>query len=154
MADPSGPLTALLLRCHEALRGSRGAVLSLASLSSQHSRLEWLGVGNVEALLLTPHSDPRATNASLVVRPGVVGSDLPVLRPATLPIVLGDTLVFATDGVDRAFAERLARNLPVQELADGILARHGRRSDDALVLVVRYCGPGADAPPAEEGEEQ
>jgi hypothetical protein len=29
---------------------------------------------------------------------------------------------------------------PVQNLADDILLRHGRRVDDALVLAVRYIG--------------
>jgi hypothetical protein len=58
----------------------------------------------------------------------------------SLAIVPGDTLVFATDGVDAAFERDLNGRVPVQPLAQRLLAVHGRGSDDALVLVVRIVG--------------
>src|SRR4051812_25511416 len=46
------PLPTLLARCHEALNGTRGAVLTLASVDTAAETVTWLGVGNVEARLL------------------------------------------------------------------------------------------------------
>src|SRR5882672_4232412 len=52
------PLIALVNRCHEALTKTRGVVMTLATLRSSQDKLTWLGVGNVEAILL--RADHRA----------------------------------------------------------------------------------------------
>lgn len=133
---------ALLRRCHEALRGTRGVVMSLASFRAPDSLLTWLGVGNVEGLLLREAADSALRHGALVLRGGVVGAELPPLRVSVIPVMRGDTLIFATDGIREGFTERLALSDPPQELADRILARHAKGTDDALVLVARYAGWG------------
>lgn len=137
---PREPVIALLRRCHEALRGTRGVAMSLASLRVPDGVLTWLGVGNVEGLLLraAAHSDRR--HEALLLRGGMVGHQLPPLQAAVLPVMRGDMLVFATDGIREGFTERLPLSDPPQELADQILARHVKGTDDALVLVARYVG--------------
>jgi len=77
---------------------------------------------------------------SLILRGGVVGYQLPPLRSAEHRVADGDVLVFATDGVRTALIASAPIHLDVQEAADAILARHGKDTDDALVLVVRYLG--------------
>ena len=119
--------------------------MSVALLGHPDRSMTWLGVGNVEGLLL--HGDGAAgsgfARASLVTRGGIVGSELPRLHPVVLPIAPGDTLFFATDGIREGFAEGLPPEAAPQQLADQILARHGKGTDDALVLVARYLGgPG------------
>jgi hypothetical protein len=52
----------------------------------------------------------------------------------------GDTIVFATDGLSRDFADGLDLAGPAQRVADRLLAEHGRADDDALVLVARMLG--------------
>src|SRR5258705_120063 len=42
----------LIQRCHRALQGTRGAVMSVALLGRPDRSMTWLGVGNVEGLLL------------------------------------------------------------------------------------------------------
>ncbi|PYP12594.1 MAG: stage II sporulation protein E (SpoIIE) [Gemmatimonadetes bacterium] len=132
----------LLQRCHRALQGTRGAVMSVAVFARPERSMTWLGVGNVEGLLLYGDGAPRSgsTRASLVTRGGIVGSELPRLHPVVLPIAPGDTLIFATDGIREGFAEGLSHEAGPQQLADQILARHGKGTDDALVLVARYLG--------------
>jgi hypothetical protein len=76
--------------------------------------------------------------SGLVTRGGVVGAQLPPLKAAVVPVARGDTLVFATDGIAREFSENLSLEPPPQELANRILARHGRPTDDALVVVARF----------------
>ena len=130
----------LLRRCHEGLRKTRGVVLSVASFDTHASTMTWLGVGNVEGLLL--RADPQASppRESLLLRGGVVGGELPALSASIVPLVRGDTLVFTTDGVRSDFAEGLtvSEGESPQRSADRILARYGKHTDDALVLVARY----------------
>jgi serine phosphatase RsbU (regulator of sigma subunit) len=135
----------LVRRCHEALKRTRGVAMSLASIDARSGMMTWLGVGNVEGLLLRTASSPP-TREVLLMRGGVVGYQLPPLRVSQLPISLGDLLVFATDGIRSDFTaglpldDPLLRHQDVQEIADRILARFGKTTDDALVLVARYTG--------------
>jgi hypothetical protein len=48
--------------------------------------------------------------------------------------------VLATDGIRSDFAPTVTPARSPRELADAILAQHGRDTDDALVLVARLQG--------------
>ena len=132
----------LIEHCHRALQGTRGAVMSVAALNRHDRSMTWVGVGNVEGLLVYGDGAARsgASRATLVMRGGIVGSELPRLYPVVLPIAPGDTLFFATDGIREGFAEGLSPEAAPQQLADQILARYGKGTDDALVVVARYLG--------------
>ncbi len=134
------PLPELFQQCHHALLRTRGAVLTAATLHGATSQLTWLGVGNVEAALLRPGQREPAPGARAVLQNGLLGFQLPRLRPTSLTMGRGDLLLFATDGVSASFAQGTEGSDPVQQLADGILDRHFKGSDDALVLAVRYLG--------------
>jgi len=134
------PLTALVNRCHEALTKTRGVVMTVATLRSFENQLAWLGVGNVEAMLLRADRRAKAPSDRVLLRSGLVGYQLPLLRASTLPLAPDDLLIFATDGIDAGFAEELVRGDSPQQLADRILELHCKGHDDALVLVVRYLG--------------
>lgn len=131
------PLAALLERCHEALRRTRGAVMSVASFDARAGSMTWVGIGNVEALLLGPEGGRREM---LTPRGGIVGYQLPAPRVVAVPVSPGDTLVMATDGIRSAFVAGLCASGTPQQLADRIFAEHARGSDDALVLAARYVG--------------
>jgi len=130
----------LLQRCHQALAGTRGVVVSVALFDRADGSMTWLGVGNVEGVLLYADSGRRRGRERLVTRGGIVGSELPPLRAEVLAVAPGDTLILATDGIRSGFADDLAIDAPPQQLADQILARSGKGTDDALVLVARYLG--------------
>ena len=130
----------LLQRCHQALAGTRGVVVSVALFDRADGSMTWLGVGNVEGVLLYADSGRRRGRERLVTRGGIVGSELPPLRAEVLAVAPGDTLILATDGIRSGFADDLAIDGPPQQLADQILARSGKSTDDALVLVARYLG--------------
>ena len=132
----------LMLACHEELHGTRGVVMTLAQIDAQHDTLTWCGVGNIETVLL--HTDPAAPLAreALSARGGVVGYRLPPLKVASSPVWPGDLLVLATDGLRSGFTELVRAESDPQSLANELLARYGKGSDDALVLVARYTGRG------------
>ncbi len=136
-------LVSLVKRCHGALTKTRGVVMTLASLDVLARTLTWLGVGNIEGLLLRADPRPRPWGAErAVLRSGLVGYRLPDLRASVVPIAPGDLLVFVTDGINAGFAEGWLRSDPPQEVADKIMARYAKQTDDALVLVARYLGEG------------
>jgi len=139
-ASPEEPVISLVERCHEGLRSTRGVVLSLASIDPELGMMTWLGVGNVQGVLMRAGSKKGTGQEVVLLRAGVVGSQLPALQAAVLPIAKGDTLVFATDGVRGEFAEGLSALESPQRAADKILKQHCRGNDDALVLVVRLTG--------------
>ena len=137
-ADES--LVPLVKACHQALIGTRGVVMSLAFLSFAHRSLTWLGVGNVEGVLLHGDRAERPRRTALVTPGGIVGSELPPLNAHHVRLTPGDTLIFASDGIRSGFAESIASDATPQQLADQILARYAKGTDDALVLVARYLG--------------
>lgn len=138
------PPQRLLERCHEELRRTRGAVMTLAWFDLEKRTMEWTGVGNVEARFVRAGAGIDARHDSPVVLGGVVGYNLPQVRMGTVPLEPGDAVVLATDGVAADYSASLEPGVPAQQLAERVLERHGKGTDDALAVVVRYLGPPAN----------
>src|SRR3989441_5824597 len=94
----------LLKRCHERVRSPRGVVISLAAFNAVDENITWIGVGNVEGILLQAHPAVNPGYEYLTLRSGAVGTRLPLLHAAIIPVKRGDTLIFATDGIRTEFA--------------------------------------------------
>ena len=138
LRHPEEEPAALLMRCHAALRGTRGVVLSIASINLRQAALSWLGVGNVSGLVCRGTVNVLVAREELLARPGVVGyGELPALRASVIPLRARDMLIFATDGISRHFSDDLAAAASAQSLADDIIAHYRQRNDDALVVVAR-----------------
>jgi len=133
------PPARLLGRCHDALRSTRGAVLTLASIDGRRGSMTWAGVGNVEGMLL--RIDPAAPHESAPLRGGIVGLRLPPCRESTITVVPADILVLTTDGILHGASGGLDRSASAASIAEAVLAAHRNPSDDALVVVARYVGP-------------
>jgi negative regulator of sigma-B (phosphoserine phosphatase) len=133
-ADPGRGPAELIRRCHAALRGTRGVVMSVAAIDTRAARLSWCGVGNVEGCLVRPRVQARE---AIALRGGVVGYALPELRETMHALADGDVIVLATDGIAPGFCETIAHDRPAAQTAHEILQRYGKTSDDALVLVLR-----------------
>jgi negative regulator of sigma-B (phosphoserine phosphatase) len=136
------PIISLVEQCHDKLRTTRGIVLSLAFIEPQHGMMTWLGVGNVQGVLKRFDTKNGGAQESLLLRAGVVGSQLPALQATVLPIAKGDTIFFATDGVRSDFSMTLSARENPQRAADRILEQYRTGNDDALVLVARLMGIG------------
>jgi negative regulator of sigma-B (phosphoserine phosphatase) len=135
-ANAEAPAADLLELCHRALLDSRGVVMTAAWFDLERSLLSWAGVGNVDARLVRSGPQPREDVA--LVFGGVVGYRMPKVRVATMPVGRGDVLVMITDGIESAISPALAGGGGAQALAERIFARHGKGTDDALAVVVRY----------------
>jgi phosphoserine phosphatase RsbX len=132
-------VSALLRRCHERLRSTRGAAITLIILDAAAGAAEWVGAGNVAVAVLQTEPSGKQLCRELLVRGGIAGSSLPSTEPLSLAVRSGDTIVLATDGVHRTFIDGVASRESPQQLADGLLARYGTAQDDALVVVARLA---------------
>jgi serine phosphatase RsbU (regulator of sigma subunit) len=138
LRHPEEEPAALLTRCHAILRGTRGVVLSIASINLRQAALSWLGIGNVSGVVCRGTASVLAARDELLARPGVLGyGELPALHASVIPLRARDMLIFATDGISRHFSDGLAAAASAQALADDIIAHHCQRNDDALVVVAR-----------------
>jgi serine phosphatase RsbU (regulator of sigma subunit) len=134
---PDAPLPSLFEHCNEALRRTRGVVMTLASITDD-GQMQWMGVGNVEGLIV--RSTPPYPHEGLLSRGGVVGWRLPSLHLSSTRLDAGDLLVMATDGIRSDFVSTVNPVLSPQIIAAQILEEKRRDYDDALVLVARYDG--------------
>jgi len=141
----SEPIAPLVRRCHQALTDTRGVAMTLARFDEGSSTVSWLGVGNVEASVLGTDTRARSIKQSLPLRGGVVGYRIPALLPSDVDVTAGDLLVLATDGIDARSFAGVRRFDPPERIAQDLLERFGRQTDDALALVVRYRGNGKAA---------
>lgn len=137
-ARADAPVHALLDACHEALRRTRGVVMTLVDFDLGRAELEWTGVGNVEARLVRAGAGPQSRHDSPVVFAGVLGYTLPRVKPGTAPFAPGDAVVLVTDGIDAGVWATLVGGVPAQQLAERIHHNHAKGTDDALAVVVRY----------------
>jgi serine phosphatase RsbU (regulator of sigma subunit) len=138
MENLAEPLDALLVLCHHALSETRGAAITLAAIDPEEESLTWLGVGNVAAMVVRAAPGGPVTVAGAPLRGGIVGFQLPsFLRPEPVKIRPGDLVIMGTDGLTAGFDEGITLGYTIVEVAQGILSRCAKGTDDALVLVTR-----------------
>ncbi|HKQ98946.1 MAG TPA: SpoIIE family protein phosphatase [Candidatus Polarisedimenticolia bacterium] len=125
--------------CHRRLQPTRGATLSLARWNGPRHALDWIGVGNVEGLVLRAAA-PEGARVRLLLRSGLVGVHLPPLKVETVEVPGDGRLIFATDGIASDFDTDLDPREAVKAMADRILARSLKSADDAMVVVTRLAG--------------
>lgn len=150
------PLVEVVKRCHEELRKARGVVMSVAVFNAAAASMTWIGVGNVEGILLRASAGENAKLASLISRGGIVGDRLPSLNPITVPVLPGDLLLLATDGIGSMFLRDVRYIEHPQQLVRHIFMEYAKTTDDALILGARWInGDGTtavreDSPPQAE----
>ena len=63
-------VVSLFRRCHERLRRTRGAVMSIATINAIQDTLTWAGVGNIEGMILRFGSSRRGARIDCFLGPG------------------------------------------------------------------------------------
>jgi len=132
------PIPALIERCHRTLIGTRGIVVSVAFFDAVQRTMTWLGVGDVEGVLVLADPSSVPSRTGLASRGGIVGANLPPARPWVIPVSTGDTLIFTTDGIRGESTIGPVLHGTAQQIADLILSRGFKGTDDGLVLVARF----------------
>jgi hypothetical protein len=119
----------------------------VAIVDGASGRMDWLGVGNVDGLIVRADVNARPHTVGVFLCRGILGYQQPNIRPQE-PVQLedGDCIVIATDGVRGDLAADVRPEAPVDRLAPMLLDAHATPDDDALVFVARYRGPATSVP--------
>jgi negative regulator of sigma-B (phosphoserine phosphatase) len=128
------PLSDIMTKCHQALRGTRGAVIALMRIRFAESMITFVGVGNIGI-----HTRSVAP-IKPISRNGIVGYRLPRLQEFTYPYTPGDLFVLHTDGISSRFIldDSLWKEVQdVQTMADEIAQNVGKDNDDVTILIAR-----------------
>ncbi|WP_082975408.1 SpoIIE family protein phosphatase [Mycobacterium sp. 1245805.9] len=134
-------LEVLMQLCHRVLDGTRGVAMTLARIDFAAGTLSWTGVGNVTAELVAKAPTGIQIRSSARLTGGIVGYRMPEIRPAqVVSIRPGDLLVMTTDGIAEDYLEHIDFAASAVVIAEGLLAKHARETDDAMVLAARHRG--------------
>ncbi|MGF1450896.1 MAG: ATP-binding protein, partial [Opitutales bacterium] len=123
-------------RIHVALRSTRGAAAGVARVSEDPARVQFCGVGNVEAYFL----GFRGRASSLVSKNGTLGHAIRALETVEVDWPPGSALIMNSDGISTRANLQGLRNVAAASLlvVAGVLMRDfGKAHDDCSVLVAR-----------------
>jgi phosphoserine phosphatase RsbX len=126
----------MLAMAHRDLRGTRGAVATLARIRVSERALEVAGVGNASAVLFQEQAG-SATRQSPVITPGVLGSAFRSTTVQRLAFDVGALLVLHSDGLRSRFDALSLRLVTAQSAAEELVGSYGKTSDDAGCIVAR-----------------
>jgi negative regulator of sigma-B (phosphoserine phosphatase) len=134
-------LEVLVQLCHRVLGGTRGVAMTLARVEYADSTLSWTGVGNVTANLVAKDATGVHIRSSARLAAGIVGYRIPEIKPAQgVSLRGGDLIVIASDGITEDHLDHIDFAASATVIADEILSKYAKESDDALVLAARHRG--------------
>jgi negative regulator of sigma-B (phosphoserine phosphatase) len=128
---------------HKALRGTRGAALTLITVEGD--ALAAGGVGNVALRVL--HGP---TTLGYVATPGIVGGQMRGVRVSRARLDAQTRIVVHSDGISSRFPSEPFGAPPLEVASARLLAEHAGSLDDATVLVLDITPdrrPVSGAPP-------
>lgn len=132
----------IIVRAHDALKKTRGAAMSVAIVDHERLVMQYAGVGNISASLLS-----GASMRSLVSQNGTLGAVLPrVPQEYTYPVTADTTLLMYSDGLSTKSSPAGYPGLQSRHLAlaASVLFRDfSRRRDDATVMMAPVGGKRA-----------
>jgi phosphoserine phosphatase RsbX len=122
---------AILRRCHQELRVTRGAAVGLLKVDESGAG-EFCGIGNIEVRAL--HGRPP----SVFCLAGIVGHNVRVSKVMTVAMSPGDIYCLTTDGVsNRGDLKSCLPGAP-ETVARRIVESWGRDHDDATAVVLGF----------------
>jgi phosphoserine phosphatase RsbX len=134
-------LEVLVQLCHRVLGGTRGVAMTLARVDYADSTLRWTGVGNVTANLVVKDATGLHIRSSARLAAGIVGYRIPEIKPAqVISLRGGDLIVIASDGITEDHLDHIDFAASATVIADEILSKYAKESDDAMVLAARHRG--------------
>jgi phosphoserine phosphatase RsbX len=137
-------LEVLVQLCHRVLEGTRGVAMTLVRVDFAANTLTWTGVGNVTADLVAKSPAGVHVRSSARLIGGIVGYRIPEIVPAqVVSIRAGDLIVISTDGIGEDRLEHIDFAASAVVIAEGMLRKHAKETDDAMVLTARHRGASA-----------
>jgi hypothetical protein len=129
LADKS--VEAILRRCHEELRITRGAAIGVLKVDVQGAG-EFCGIGNIEVQSL------NGLAPSVFCLAGIVGHNLRSFKVMSVNMKPGDIYCLMSDGVSTRGNLKSCLPGPPETVARRIVEHWGRDHDDATALIVGF----------------
>lgn len=132
-AIPDADVPSSIRACHAALKGSRGAALSVIRIDLDTRRMTFAGLGNVEGVLVTPGG-----RHLLVPQRGIAGAISPRILETQETLPDSFIVMLCTDGIHSGARRelRFGQIVSAEALANELLTAWGSETDDASVVVV------------------
>lgn len=127
--------SALMVRAHEALHGTRGAAMAIAVIDEDKHELSFAGVGNIAGCIFAD-----GQRRHLMSHNGIVGSNLRKVQEFAHPFPDGAMVVLHSDGIATRWDLDAYPGLVFRHpsLIAAVLYRDFvRQRDDAMAVVVR-----------------
>jgi anti-sigma regulatory factor (Ser/Thr protein kinase) len=134
--NPEWEPARVLAGIHGALRGSRGAAVSVAWLDLETRRIIFSGIGNVLGLATSPNAPVK----NFVVMPGIAGENIRSVREFTYEWPAGAVVLIYSDGITSHWSldEYPGVSSHDPSLIAAVIYRDRKRGrDDASVLAIR-----------------
>ena len=131
-AIPDADVPTSIRACHEALKGTRGAALSVIRIDLDAGTMTFAGLGNVEGAVASP-----GWKHLLIPQRGIVGVLAPRIQPIEEELPDSFIIMLCTDGI-RSSARRdldFGEIVSAEALADEVLMTSSREDDDAAVVI-------------------
>jgi len=129
LESPNERPATLLCRCHEALRGTRGAAVGIVRIDRE-GRGSFAGVGDVA--LATRSRSPLC----FASHAGIVGLRMRKVVERAFECRSGDLLCVFSDGLTSGLSLNEVDCARLDVWAPTLLERHGRKTDDAALALI------------------
>jgi hypothetical protein len=130
-ANTDQSVTAIVMRCHQELRTTRGAAVGVLKVEDSGTG-EFCGVGNIEVQALNGQAP------SVFCLSGIVGHNLRTAKVMPVQMKSGDIYCLMSDGVStRGNLKSCLPGAP-GSVARRIVEQWGRAHDDATAVVVGF----------------
>ena len=130
--DDALGVRSMMENAHRALSGTRGAAAAILRLCESTNLVTFTGVGNIEM-----HSIADV-KMHPVCAPGIVGHRIRKMLAFEFQLPAAATIALCSDGISSRLHFDEYVHLEPQEIADTIMAQHGKDHDDATCVVLRY----------------
>ena len=129
------PLDVLMKHCHNALRGTRGATISLVLIDSEQKKLWFTGIGNIETWIMNAQG-----KKGLLSYGGIVGHNIRSPKLFEQSFTEKDTLCLFSDGISTRWnGDDINISGQAQSMSEQIMNKFSKINDDASILVIRYA---------------
>jgi hypothetical protein len=125
------PVCAILQRCHQELRPTRGAAVGVIKVAA-NGEGEFCGIGNIEVQSL--HGQPP----SIFCLAGIVGHNMRTSKVMRVAMKPGDIYCLMSDGVSTRGDLKSCLPGPPETVARRIVEHWGRDHDDATALILGF----------------
>lgn len=122
---------AILQRCHQELRPTRGAAIGVIKVAA-NGEGEFCGIGNIEVQSL--HGQPP----SIFCLAGIVGHNMRTSKVMRVAMKPGDIYCLMSDGVSTRGDLKSCLPGPPEAVARRIVEHWGRDHDDATALILGF----------------